>query len=183
VQFYAGDKGGNVEDTQTIEFQIDKTSPEAEIGYGLSKFDSTVTGKDTSGGTTVTVEKSSLLHAKYTIFDQAGNTLILHVDKIKVGKQVTLNLKTLQYNNDAVIQLDKNIYTTLVLTDRNNKIKQLDQFYALKDDKKIFTSYSNKRSITKIYTKNLGNKYIREDKKGIVLLQLYTENKVLKYSY
>ncbi len=79
---------------------------------------------------------------------------------------------------------DKNIFFTLALTDRTNALKQLDQYYSLKDDKKIFTSYTSVRKTTIIYTKTPSNTtYKKEEKPGVVLLQLFTQNGTLKYSY
>lgn len=183
ITYQSRDNANNIEDQKSLTFHIDRKAPEAQIVYDLSKYDIVVTGKDTAGETSIIVDKSSQLHPKYTISDQAGNTLMLNTDKIKVGKQITFNIKTLRYNTGPVIQLDKNMYFTSVLTDKKNTVKQLDQFYSLKGDKKIFTNYSDDAKATKIYTKNSGGKFIRENKQGIALLQLYTQNGALKYRY
>ncbi len=184
IQFYSGDKGRNVDDVKTITFSIDKTAPEADIKYDLTTFDTQVIGKDSAGSTNITVDKTAPLHPKYKVTDQAGNALLLNTDKIKLGKQVALSIKSMQYNSDPIINPDKNIFFTLVLTDKNNTPKQIDQYYSQKDDKKIFTNYLSSSDMTKIYTKTPGaTTYTREDRTGIVLLQISTQNGGLKYSY
>jgi hypothetical protein len=181
---YCTDNAGN---ENTIDFKhinVDKTPPEAEIGYDIATFDTVVSGKDNLGLTTLMIRKTALIQFKYTISDQAGNTLAINTDKIKLGKQVALSIKSLQYGNNKPIVLDPNVFFTLAVTDKNNKIKQLDQYYSLKDDKKIFTNYLLSDNITKIYIKTPGaSSYNKENKEGIILLQLFTENGKLNYRY
>lgn len=183
VSFYSGDKDGNVEDIQTQTFSIDKTAPEALIAYDLSKFDIVVSGIDQQSQTSVKTN-STLIATMYEVTDQAGNSIVLQTDKILLAKQNTLRINTIRYNTNSVVSLDKNLFFTLVATDAQNKVLQLDQYYSLKDDKKIFTNYSFLSNSTKISTKASGtNGYTHESKPGIVLLQLQTENGKLKYSY
>lgn len=183
IEYQSIDKAGYEEERKTATFFIDKTSPEAEIRYDLSKFDTVVLGNDSSSAAIVTTTSSSL-HPKYTISDQAGNTFVINTDKLKLGKQVTLIIKNFQYNNKTIIPFDKNILFTLVLTDKMNIVKQLDQYYSLKGDKKIFTNYLSSRNSTNIYSKSSGTtSYIKEEQPGIILLQLFTQNGTLKYRY
>ncbi len=184
VKSICEDNAGNKSELNFNGINIDKTSPEAQIGYDLSSFDSIVTGKDNLGSTTFTVDKTQPLRPKYTIADQAGNKLLLTIGKVKIDKQVALNVNSLQYNSNPSLSLDPNVFFTLALTDKTNKIKQLDQYYSLKDDKKIFTLYSSSSNTTKIYTKSPGTTtYTSEIKPGIILLQLFTQQGSLKYKY
>jgi hypothetical protein len=184
ITYYAVDKAGNKESQKTMTIKIDKTAPEAEITYDLSKFDVIVTGKDNFSEVKVNVDTSSKLNPKYTLTDLAGNTLLIATGELQIGKQVTQTLKTLKYNSNPSISLDRNIFFTLVFADRNNVVKQLDQYVSMKGDKRIFTNYSSQTNITKIFTKNVGTAgYTRVDKQGIVLLKLYTEKGVVKYTY
>jgi hypothetical protein len=184
IKYLSIDKWENKEEQKTITFRIDKTPPEANIFYDLSKFDISVNGKDSSSAASVTINKTALLHPKFTIIDLAGNTLVINTDEIKLGKQVTLSIKNIQYNINPTVNLDQNIFFTLVATDKNNKVSQLDQYYSLKDDKKILTSYSLATNITKIYTRTpRSTLYTIETKPGINLLQLIIQNGTLKYAY
>ena len=182
IEYQSVDKVGNESERETKNFFIDKTPPEAGIVYDLSLFDSKVTGKDSSGSATVT-DDHSRLYPTYTVTDQAGNTLIIHTNKIKLGKQVLLTIESLQYNENQPIPLDKNIFFTLALTNKSNILNRLDQYYSLKGDKKIFTKYLQSTGKTEIYTRAIGENYEKEEKEGIILLQLLTENGTLKYRY
>jgi hypothetical protein len=183
ISYYSSDNDGNIGDVKSVEFDIDKTSPEAEISYDLKTFDTLVTGKDNLSSTSLQIDKSKPLQPKYVITDQAGNRIILNTGKIKVDKQVALTIKNIQYNFDPVKNLEDNVYFTFIATDKSNAIKQIDQYYTLKGDKRIFTNYLNKDDVTKIYTKSVGSAYVKEEKPGIVLLQLETENGKLNYRY
>lgn len=183
LTYYSIDKAGNKETPQSKVIKIDQTPPEAEITYDLSAFDSKINGKDL-GPTKVAIDKTYPLRPKFTITDQANNSLIINTNKIKLGKQVALTIKNLQYNSNPVISLDPNVFFTLAQVDSQQNLKQLDQYYSLKDDKKIFTAYSISTGLTKIFTKTHGTTgYSREDKPGIVILQLETNKGTLKYRY
>lgn len=175
ITYQSIDNTGNLENQQSKTFHIDKTPPEAEIEYDLSKFDAVIKGKDNESNVIVSITNSSY-QPRYTITDEAGNQLVINTNKVKIGKQVTLTIRSIQYNADPVINLDRNIFFNLVLTDKSNKVRQLDQYFSMKGDKKIFTSYSSQENETKIFTKNLGNGYTQESKSGVVLLKLLTKN-------
>lgn len=178
------DKAGNEGERNTIIFNIDKTPPEADIKYDLSVFDTQITGKDNLGSTTVSIDKSRPLRPKFTVADQAGNTLLVNTGKVKIGKQVALSINSLQYNSSPPVSLDPNVFFSLALTDKTNVLKQLDQYYSLKYDKKIFTNYTSSRNTTQIYTKSSGSTtYTKVEKPGVVLLKLTTDKGTLKYSY
>lgn len=182
VFYYSTDQAGNKEDEKVIEVKIDKTPPEAQIRYDLSRFDTIVAGTDNFESTFIT-QNNSPSHPSYMIRDNAGNTLFINIDKSKAEKQASLSVKNIQYNDTDTIYLDKNIFFTLALTDSNNMVKQLNQHYSLKNDKKIFTLYSSKTNETKIFIKSSGLDYAQETKPGIALLYLSTDKGKLKYSY
>lgn len=182
VNYQAVDKAGNEEEIKTTEIWIDKTPPEAVISYNLTNFDIVIAGKDGSNSTTVVNNKKA--PQRYIVTDDAGNMLTILLEKVKAGKQITLSLKSLQYNTQPVQTVDKNIFFTLVSLDKNKKVKQLEQYFSLKKDKKIFTHYVSSTDTTKIYILQGGEfRYSQLDKAGIVLLQLETEQGKLKYKY
>jgi len=183
ISYYSADRDGNIEDTKTVEFDIDKTPPEAEIRYDLSKFTIQVTGKDSSGSALVSINSISSKRPKYIITDQAGNILQMSTMNLSVGKQALFGLDSLQYNTSPSIILEKNLYGVLVGIVNDKSIKQLDQFFAIKGDKIIIMNYTNRTNTTTISVKTQGNKFVKEQKRGIDLLQLNTQNGTLKYTY
>jgi murein DD-endopeptidase MepM/ murein hydrolase activator NlpD len=183
IFYQSRDRADNVEEQKSFKFYIDKTPPEAEISYQLDAFDIKVTGNDDSGSASAKADTAQPLRPKYIITDQAGNTTVLSASKVKIGKQVALGINSLKYNDDF-IQIDPNVFFTLAITDRNNKIKQLDQYYSSKNEIKVFTLYTSTSNTTKIYSKKTGDStFTREDKPGITLLKLLTNKGALKYSY
>lgn len=182
IRYQSIDKVGNEEAIKSKEFLIDKTPPEAIISYSLETFDSSIISKD--GAASISVVSKNKTATKYTISDEAGNAIALLLEKIKVGKQVTISIKGVEYNAKPLFPLEKNIFFTFVSMDKNKNVKQLDQYFSLKNDWKIFTNYISSTNITKIYTKKGGDlRYTKEDKPGLVLLQLETERGNLRYRY
>ncbi|GEM_PF-2181574 len=180
IDYYSVDKDGNIEGVKSTEFDIDKTPPEANIQYNLTNFNIEITGKDNSNITTVTQTSLPKGKLKFSIIDNAGNSLKLIGNKITIGKQAAISIDSLQYNDKPLIILVDNLFFTLIAVSRT-KVQRIDQYFQLKGEKIIVFDYSNNK--TKIYTLQKGQKILKETRDGIVLLKLTTENGTLKYSY
>jgi len=182
LSYLSIDKADNREVIQTKQFFFDKKAPEVEISYDLSKYDFLVRGKDGSSSATSTQRKNAH-EALFTTTDAAGNMTRIVFDKELSGRQGTVSIISLQYNSKPVIKFDKNYFFTSVSVDRKNSVKQLDQYFMVKGDKRIYTHYNDTTKKTEIYSKTMGNRYQKEEKPDSILMRLFTESGTLKYSY
>lgn len=181
IVYRSYDKAGNIEDLKTINFNIDKTPPEARIFVDKDQPGLKIEGIDPNQ-TTVSIQRKKLNNSLYTITDQAGNKTILDVKGINMQPLDNISINSIQYNNGSPIQLPKNQY--LVIYDyKSGSPKWMGQKFVIKGEAKIFISYNEKQNKSYIYLKEGKNTKLKETKSGLVLLKLATQKGQLNYSY
>ncbi len=182
IEFYSVDKDENIESIKSVEFDIDKTPPEAKIQFDTNAKDLVISGVDNSGYATVNQTSLKKNKERFIIADKAGNTITLVGKDREHGKEAKLSLESFTYNNNATITLDKNKFHVEYSLDKDN-IKELEQKFEIKDEVKIRIKYNSKKNQSTIVTKVNGEERVKEIKDGLILLQLITEKGTLKYSY
>ncbi len=177
IEYYSQDKDGNLEEVKTVDFDIDKTTPEAKIQFDLEKQELMVSGVDNSGLTDVIITEISKNREQITITDKAGNTLAIEdVDRAH-GPSSVIYLQTLSYNG-TTYQLDSNKLLAKYQEDRSAEIRSFEQILEIKGQVKITLDYDPKKNKTTIIQDKQ-----KTEVDGMKILQLATENSILKYSY
>jgi murein DD-endopeptidase MepM/ murein hydrolase activator NlpD/N-acetylneuraminic acid mutarotase len=177
IQYYSQDNDGNLEDVKTVEFDIDKTVPEAKIQFDLTEQELVVSGLDSSGQTNITKTSLSKSLEQVLITDKAGNTLLIEDTDRAHGPNSVLSLQTLSYNGETFL-MDKNKFSIRYQEDKTGEIKSLVQVFEIRGQVKVKLDYDPKKNKTTI----------TQDKQktevgGIKILQLTTEKGTIKYSY
>ncbi|MEK7518115.1 MAG: hypothetical protein AAB583_06255, partial [Patescibacteria group bacterium] len=185
IEYYSVDKDENIEGVKSVEFDIDKTPPEAKILVDQDKQDLVVNGVD-QNQTTVERLKNKAKKKKddaiYAISDLAGNILTLNVWDRDKDKKDSFGIYSMQYNEDAsIIQPDNNYNVSY--KGIKDKLSVSEQEFAIKKEVKIRIKYDNKKNQSTIVAKQAGKEKIKEIKDGLVLLQITTEKGTLEYSY
>jgi len=184
VEFYSEDLDENIEDVQSIEFNIDKISPEAEIKFNPETLDIDIIGHDSSGSATIDVFGLPKNKNSIKITDQAGNILeIIGKDKDK-GRNAKITIESLQYNEGSLINVGPTKLLINYNLDNNSaELRKLIQTFEIKGELKIKLVYSSKADKTQVITKVKGQEKVKEELSGIRILKLTTENGTLNYSY
>lgn len=185
IEFYSVDKDENIEDVKSVEFDIDKTSPEAKIFIDQDQRDLVVNGID-QNQTTVekldNTETKEKYDATYIIKDLAGNALMLDVRDRDKDKKDSFRIYSTQYNEEIPIIQPNNSYH-VSYRGKKDKRNVGEQKFRIEKEIKIKIKYSIKKNQSKIFTKEAGEEKAKEIRDGLVLLQLTTENGTIKYSY
>jgi triacylglycerol esterase/lipase EstA (alpha/beta hydrolase family) len=185
LKFRSIDNAGNEENPQEIEVKIDKTPPEANISVDPDKQDLIVIGVDTNS-TTVIKYDNKLTKKKddafYSIADEAGNTLKLDVRERDKGKQDRFRVYSVQYNNDSAKVLSNN-YFNVIYNGKRQRVNVKEQNFELKKEVRIRIQYDAKKNKSTIIVKENKKERVREVKKGLVYLNLLTDNGQLKARY
>ncbi|MBI3485411.1 PQQ-binding-like beta-propeller repeat protein [Candidatus Daviesbacteria bacterium] len=186
IDFYSVDNDENIEDFKSIEFDIDKTAPEAKIHVDPNLQDLIVEGVDSNQ---VTVQKEDnpstkgIFDAFYTITDLAGNNLRINVkdeDKRVLDK---FKVYTLQYNNQLIITIPpENIFSVIYATYHGTPGFQKQELVISKDVG-IRIEYNPTKNQSLILTKAAGEEKTKEIRDGQTILQLTTNQGKLEYSY
>ncbi len=177
---------GQISDPGTITIPPDVTPPEAYnqfdpitknvLVYGIDDVD-----RNLGAIAPVITHDGKKEIRTYTIQDSTGNKLVL-VEKVKnEGKEIKVNVQSIQYNGGTVTKVDaeKNFSWSL---NKDGSIKELEQKMTVgKDDKqKVQAKYDSKKLQTKIESKN---PKLKETLSGMVLLKMSTNNGSLVLSY
>ncbi len=184
IEFYSVDNDENIEESKAVTFNIDKTSPEAEIKYNPDNLDLEIIGIDSSGSAVVNLSDLPKNKKSIKITDQAGNLLeIIGKDKEK-GRSVNVTIESLQYNQEPLINVDSTkLLVSYSLDSKTSDLKQLEQKYEVKNELKIKLTYSSKTGRTTVITKVKDQEKVKEELPGIRILKLRSERGTLKYSY
>lgn len=164
----------------------DTVPPEAYNQFDPVTKDIKVFGTDDTDGDLGSITPIVTYHGKkevrtYTIQDAAGNKLVL-VEKVKMeGKEIKVDVQSLQYNDDAVITVDAEKKFSWSLN-KDDSIKELEQkmIVGKHDKQKVEAEYNLKKNQTKIESKNPKSK---ETLPGMVLLKMSTNNGSLVISH
>lgn len=183
VQYYSVDNAGNTEALKTIDFSIDKTPPEAEIVYDINTFDLTIQGLDTGGISAIKRTELKRDQERVIITDQAGNSLTLWIKDRERGKKAVLNIYSLQYNSAKPVLVNDNRLEVNAQTDRKGQIKELNQLFSVRGEKKLELAYIAKSDKTKVIVRIKRKDIQKEVIAGMKLLRLTTTNGLLVENY
>lgn len=180
ITYQSFDKYENTEERKTVEFNIDKVTPEAKIYVDPDKKDLVVKGSEDSN--IVTVVNGKNLQKTYAITDQAGNTVKLDVRDFDIKKLDSFKLYSIAYNQNAPTQVPKNSYIVLY-NGKLGKLNVKEQLFTIKDVIKVRITYDRTKDKSTIYTMQGNSLKQKEIRSGLVLLQLKTNKGNLDYSY
>lgn len=184
ITFYSQDKDGNIEDVKAVEFSIDKTTPEARIAVDQADWDLKVSAVANDQAEIIKTPGQNS-RAVYTLKDPAGNTLTLDTYDLDSKYIDIFKLYSLKYNSAPLITVADNILDTnyIFYTPINKpEIKVINQNFNLKNIATFIIVADAIRNKTNLsITENKITR--REEKPGIVLLQLKTNKGKLEYSY
>ncbi|MBU0569899.1 hypothetical protein KKB40_03900 [Patescibacteria group bacterium] len=183
IEFYSVDNDENIEDVKSVEFHIDKTPPEAKFQFNLDTLEAEILGLDANATEILTEKDKGKQRQVLTIRDKAGNTLRL-IGKFKLGKTAMFSIKSLSYNENDVVEFDKNLFHTHYSQDKKiGDLKSLFQNWF--DKKNVFLRivYKAKDNQSVIFTKKLGHKVQKETRQGFIILSVQTDDGNLVYGY
>ena len=185
IEFYSVDKDENIEQIKSVEFDIDKTLPEAKIFIDQGKQDVVVEGIDTNQTTVEKLDNTETNRkddAVYIIKDVAGNMLQLDVRDRDNEKKDAFRMHSLRYNQDMPIDQPNNRYR-VSYNGKKDELIVKEQNFELKGEVKIRIQYDASNNESTIVTKESGEEKVKEIQPGLILLLLSTENGAIKYSY
>ncbi len=185
IEFYSADKDENLEDIKSVEFDIDKTAPEAKIFIDQDKQDLVVEGVDNNPVTIVRQDNTATKKkddAFYLISDIAGNSIKLDVRERDKEKQDRFSIYSIQYNNNPTIILTSNHFN-VTYKGKKEKSNVVEENFELKGEVKIRIKYDSRNNKSTIITNANGQEKVKEVKDGLILLQLKTNQGNLEYSY
>jgi hypothetical protein len=177
ISFFATDKAGNNEQAQTINFVIDKTSPEAVVQFSPSLKDIQFTGMDNIS----TTSKVTVLDSANDILltDQAGNVTEIKLKEKNRKVSMGATIQSLSYNG-ATQDTSKNILAFLWGYDKNNNLTALSQNVAAKKSYVILAVYNGKKT-SLVGLDKTG--VILKSITGLDLLKMATNKGDLAWSY
>ncbi|MEK7534724.1 MAG: peptidoglycan DD-metalloendopeptidase family protein, partial [Patescibacteria group bacterium] len=185
ITYQSYDKAENKEDPKVIEFNIDKTIPEAKIFIDQDKQDLVVEGIDKNQPTVKRLDNTESKKkddAVYVIKDLSGNTIRLDVRERDKEKNDRLNIYSIQYNQDSLIELPDN-KLIVKYKGKKDKLNVDEQRFEIKKEVKIRIKYDQKKNQSTITTRVNGQDKIKETRDGLVLLQITTEKGTINYNY
>lgn len=185
IEFYSVDNDENIEEIKSVEFNIDKTPPEAKVFVDQDKLDMVVEGIDQNLSSVERLENVNTKKkddAIYTISDLAGNTLNLDVRERDKEKKDVFRIHSLQYNQTQAVELPDNRYIVSYKGKREKRNVE-EQKFEIEKEIKIKIKYDSKENKSTIITREPKEEKVKEVRDGLILLQLVTENGTLKYSY
>ncbi len=170
IKFYSTDKAGNNETEQTVNFTIDKTTPELSM-----QFDPSVRDLKFSSTDALVFDNDDII----TATDQAGNTTEMRLTSKNRKMLMTAIIKSLAYNGTPV-DISKNRLAFVWKYDSANNLKMLSQNIQSKKNFNIFAFFDGKN------TSLLGldqSGLILKSIKGLDLLKVTTNKGDLNWSY
>lgn len=120
----------------------------------------------------------------YTISDSASNTLRIWIDKNKNNQSIIASIKKMQYNDSEAQKINTRIIYVWSEDKKNGDIKFLSQ--TINNPKNFFLEALYKRvdNKTKIVGYDWeGKQSLKEEKEGLTIIKLITEQGELKYEY
>ena len=171
LKFRAIDKAGNEENPREQGIKIDKTPPEALVQFNVTNQNLEINGQEINPGEII-------------LTDEAGNSTKLTVEPKEKKRKEKLEIKTISYNEGSLIKLPDNKFEVKFRLDKiTGKLEDLDQKIITKGAEKVKANYNPKKNITRIEVKKSDQKKNTEERNGIVLLQLLTNNGQLEIKY
>ncbi len=185
ITYQSFDIAGNIEDRESIDFNIDKTLPEAKVYVDQSLADMAIEGVDDNLKTVDKFDNAntdSMDDEIYMVSDKAGNSLNLEVrdrDKLKKDK---FAIYSFQYNNAQSYILPSNHFDVRYKKE-DEKLGVVDQSYEEGGVSKVRIKYDIDKDLSTVFIKVNDTEKLKETVSGFVLLQLITNKGNLEYSY
>lgn len=198
LKYKSTDTAGNVEAEKNINFTIDKTPPETVIKFDTLSKEIKIYNSETGKEANYTVLPSKSETDKeeqdqddekeweirqYIIKDCADNTLGLTLKHKKEGKEIKVQLLTLQYNKDQTQTLPKNKLQVEYTEIKNGGYKEIEQEIDINNEFKIESRYNAKKDQTDINIETQGQKERKYRETGLIILKLLTNKGRLQYQY
>ena len=175
ISYYSIDQAGNKEGIHERVVHIDKTAPELEISYDIEQLELMVRGIDNAEELRIDIENVGDFDRVYTLTDLAGNTLVMNAQWLTLGKHISFTLDSLQYNDETAIQFADTNFFTLVLTDNNETIRNMNQRLRMKGNEMLFTNYFSNQNETRVTTL-VDNNFQFETREGLIGILLKTNH-------
>ncbi len=183
IDFYSWDKDGNIEELKNLQISIDTSIPEAVVRFDMAKARIVVEAKQT-GDTVERLILNKLNKSKqlFILSDNAGNKLRMTTDLYKGEEGNKLTIYSLRYNDGPEINTEDVSYAVESEYGKNKTFKELEQMYKVRGMERLTTSYDLKSDLTRIIIRKQ-REIQKESKKGIILLNIYSDRGTIKYSY
>jgi lysophospholipase L1-like esterase len=173
LQFYSIDYFGNQEATNTIQIKIDKTAPEAIIGFNAYSTDLDIQGTDNLSKTKVTWVNDKT----YMITDEAGNfTKLIFTKKKDKNRLIQAKLDSILYSNGGLYNLPK---TSLTYTWDIFKSYVINQSIEVRPGFFAYANYIKPTNKTEIWASNMAKTVFN----GLKIIKLATDRGLLGYRY
>lgn len=185
IEFYSADKDENLEVIKTVEFDIDKTIPEAKIFIDQNIPDLVVQGIDQNLDKVERQENMDTKKSDDTLFlisDLAGNTLRLDIRDNDKEKNDKFKIFSLSYNDQIKSEIVDNNYNVKYKGKESEKIVE-EQSFEIKSEVKIKIKFDKEKNQSTIVKKVTEQEKSEEIKDGLIILQLITNKGNLEYSY
>lgn len=187
IKYMSVDNAGNKDVEHNMGFTIDKTPPEAIIGFDPVSKDIKVYNSETGSeeGYSVQYFKNYFgdwdwEQRQYTLKDCADNSMVLQLKYKKDGKEVMFKVISMQYNDGEIIVASNNSADTQLSEEINGTIKGLDERIEAETLFNAGMEYNSKKNQTEIYIKIEGQNEQKETREGIAMLELVTNRGGLK---
>jgi hypothetical protein len=171
------DESSESNNESSVQYLLDRTSPEAELLLDIRSEDITVRGVDNLSSVEISIieenTKNKSIRA-YTLTDDAGNMTELIVEIQHAGKEIRMEITSLEYNNRPV-PLPENQLKIEYLIEKG-QVKKLNQFLIM-GDTQVHLIYHRNEDSTEIIMNNTN-----ETKQGAFIVILQTQKGTLQYT-
>lgn len=184
IGYYSVDNVGNVEEAKLFEFKIQIAPPELAIMFDPELKDAVFVPRSSTESAVLTEAPGKKNDYVVNLSLPSGRSLNMDVSYREKRKRDTINIESLEYSNGEVYELDKNRYVVRFAENKKTgELTTLVQVFEVKGEERVRLEYNAKKNITKIKFKEKGEKRVIEEREGMTILQVYTENGTLNYSY
>lgn len=171
--------------TNNIIESTDEIPPEAEIYFNPNTQELEIKGVDSiTVNPVVSVVENIDGQTIYQIQDEVGNATKLYFDGTKQkGKQIKIELKSVQYNDGAVINLPKIDLKYEWSLNKDGVVKELNQRIKVEGQFDIKAKYNHQKNETEIKIKLQNQEEQRQIFPGIKIIKLITGSGKLNFGY
>ncbi|MBU7018776.1 MAG: hypothetical protein HXS44_14795 [Theionarchaea archaeon] len=172
------DESSESNNESSIQYLLDRISPEAELFLDVQREDIKVRGVDNLGSVDISIIEENTRNRAirvYNLTDDAGNTTELTIEIQHAGKEIKAEITRLKYNNQPVPIAENQLKIEYLIEE--GQVKKLNQFLLMKDTQVHLIYHRNKGS-TEIITNG-----VKETKQGAFIVILQTQKGTLQYAF
>lgn len=164
---------------------VDQIPPEAEIYFNQHSQQLEIKGiDDITVNPMISLITADKKQTIYQIQDEAGNTTKLFFDKFnQKGKEIKAELKSIQYNQNPIIELPKTELKFEWSLNKDQAIKELEQKIEVKDQFTVKAKYNHQKDETKIKIKEENKKETEQTLLGLKIIKLITKSGSLGFEF